>query len=134
MKTLRTVALSALIAASIVAALFCVGQLAQAKADPPPPNCAQQYWLYGGLFGRGTTRTICDGPVQADGSWERRRNFYDDERYVPMTCSWGRYGGSCNGGYWLKEFDTGVETYIVTPETVLPDEPGHLGPAGGPVA
>ena len=92
-----------------------------AKADPEP-GCVQQYWLYGGLFGRGTTRTICDGPIQADGSWRRGRNFYDGERYVPSYCS--RY--SCTGGYWLNEFDK-TDFYTVTPETVLPDEPGHIG-------
>lgn len=94
---------------------------------PLPPNCVQQYWLYGL---RGTTRTLCDGPIRADGSWERRRNFYADARYVPVTCSWNRWGGGCSGGYTLPVFDTGVESYIVTPATVLNDEPGHLGNAG----
>ena len=32
--------------------------------------------------------------------------------------------------YALPVFDTGVESYIVTPATVLNDEPGHLGNAG----
>jgi hypothetical protein len=100
-------------------------QPATAGADGLPANCAQQYWLYGGLFGRGTTRTICDGPIQADGSWQRGREFYDGRRYIPMRCNWGSYGGSCNGGYWLEEFSE-IDYYTVTAETVLPDEPGHL--------
>ena len=91
-----------------------------------PPNCVEQYWLYGGLFGRGTTRTICDGPIQADGTWQRVREFYDGERYVPMRCSWGSYSGSCSGGYWLNEFEI-RDQYVVSVDTVLPDEPGHLG-------
>jgi len=101
-----------------------LASVAIARADVPP-NCVQQYWLYGGLFGRGTTRTICDGPIQADGSWLRAREFYDGRRYLPMRCSWGSYGGSCYGGYWLEEFDN-LERYQVTADTVLPDEPGHL--------
>jgi len=89
-----------------------------AVAQAYEPGCVQQYWLY---VLRGTTRTICDGPIQPDGSWTRARGFYASERYVPMSCS--RY--SCTGGYWLQEFDK-RDTYIVTPTTVLPDEPGHI--------
>lgn len=54
------------------------------------------------------------------------RNFYANSYYVPWRCD--RY--SCTGDYWVPVFDTGVETYRVTPDTVLPDEPGHIGNAG----
>lgn len=94
--------------------------IATSKADYDP-GCVQQYWLYGGLFGRGTTRTICDGPIQADGSWLRARSFTDGSRYIPVSCS--RY--SCSGGYWLQPFKK-EDLYIVTPDTILSDEPGHI--------
>lgn len=111
---------------AIGAALTAAGVLVAPTAHATP-GCVSQYWLYGGLFGRGTTRTICDGPIRPDGSWTRAREFYDPARYVPMTCSWGTYGGSCTGGYWLNEFDL-VDSYVVTPDTVLPDEPGWIAP------
>lgn len=99
----------------------------RAGAAPLPGNCQQQPWLYGGLFGRMTTRTICDGPIRPDGSWLRNRNFYAQTYYKPFSCSGGTYSWSCNGGYQVPEFDTGVEQYTVTADTVLPDEPGHIG-------
>lgn len=97
------------------------------RANATPPNCHQQPWLYGGLFGRMTTRTLCDGPIRADGSWLRHRNFYSASYYKPISCSWSYGSGSCSGGYQVAEFDTGVDEYVVTIETVLADEPGHLG-------
>ena len=117
MGTKLTIAIAGVIASLLTAA--------PAEANTPPPGCVSQYWLYGGLFGRGTTRTICDGPIQADGSWQRGREFFDAPRYIPMTCSWGYYGGSCVGGYWLGEFDL-VDYYVVTPDSILPDEPGWI--------
>ena len=87
-------------------------------ASAIPANCVQQPWM---IFLRMTTRTICDGPLYADGSWLRRRLFYAPESYVPITCS--RY--SCTGGYWLNEY-TDFEEYPVHPDTVLPDEPGWI--------
>lgn len=101
-----------------------------AHAVPLPPNCVQQPWWRGEAL-RFVVRTLCDGPIRADSSWMRSRNFYGAAYYVPVTCSWGYYGGSCTGGYWRPEFDSGVETYPVTDSTVLPDEPGHIGAAGG---
>lgn len=106
-----------MLAAVIIGGAFGAGI---AKGDNDI-KCVEQYWLYGGLFGRGTTRTICDKPIEADGSWMRYRNFYDGERYIPAYCS--RY--SCRGGYWLNEFDK-TDVYRVTPDTILPDEPGHI--------
>ena len=58
----------------------------------------------------------------------RARNFYGPRYWVPITCSYGTYTSICNGGYWRPEFDSGVETYPVSQATVLPDEPGHIGP------
>lgn len=114
-----------ILCASVIVAAFTVGA-GPARADTLPSNCIQQPWLYGGLIGRWTTRTICDGPIQADGSWQRGREFYAPAGYVPARCSWGYYVGGCTGGYWLPVFDN-VDHYPVTADTVLPDEPGHLG-------
>lgn len=88
------------------------------------PGCVSQYWLY---EMRGTTRTICDGPRLADGSWNRAREFYSPARYVPMTCNWNSYGGYCSGGYNLPELEI-LTVYPVTDATVLGDEPGHIEP------
>lgn len=122
-KALALVAIGGLIVAA-----FIIGQALtapRAGAAPLPANCQQQPWWRGEAF-RLTTRTLCDGPIQADGSWTRARNFYANSYYVPWRCD--RYG--CTGDYWVPVFDTGVETYRVTPDTVLPDEPGHIGNAG----
>lgn len=90
-----------------------------ARADEP--GCIQQPWWRGEAM-RWTTRTLCDTSIDADGSWIRARNFWGPRYYVPFRC--GTY--SCWGGYWVGEYDSGVETYVVTPATVLPDEPGHI--------
>ena len=117
--------IKAYLSALVIVMMMTLGVLWAATAHATP-GCVNQPWLYGGLFGRWTTRTICDSPVRADGSWTRYREFYARESYVPVRCSWSSYGGSCYGGYWLPEFDTGVDEYPVTPDTVLPDEPGHI--------
>ncbi len=117
-----TLAVVAVVLVLVVGALW-----AATRANAIGVNCQQQLWQYGGLLGRMTTRTLCDGPIRADGSWLRQRNFHAAAYDVPVSCSWGRYGGGCSGGYRRAVFDTGVETYVVTPETVLADEPGHLG-------
>lgn len=109
------------------AALAAAATITAPAAHALPPNCVQQPWLYGGLIGRWTVRTICDGPIRPDGSWDRAREFYADETYVPVRCSWSIYSGSCWGGYWLPVFDL-FDRYSVTPDTVLPDEPGHINP------
>jgi hypothetical protein len=68
---------------------------------------------------------LCDGPIEADGSWWRVRAFYAPAGAV-TNC--GTY--SCYTRY-LPELglDNTGEKYIVTPDTVLPDEPGHIGGA-----
>lgn len=113
-----------IIASSVAAGalgLAGVGWATEAKADYEP-GCQSQFWMY---QLRASTRTICDGPIFADGSWKRLRVFYAPRRYVPVTCNYTRYSGYCNGGYWLDELDV-RDIYPVTPDTVLPDEPGHI--------
>lgn len=93
-----------------------------AAAAPIGQGCVEDFWMWRGL--RTATRVICDGPKAADGSWERRRGFFDNEYYVPFSC--GTY--SCWGGYWVPELSV-IESYRVTDGTVLPDEPGWIASA-----
>lgn len=90
-----------------------------AAAQPVGEGCVQDFWMWRGV--RSAERIICDGPRAADGSWERRRGFFDNEYYVPFRCS--TY--SCSGGYWVPELEV-IDTYRVTDTTVLPDEPGFI--------
>lgn len=91
----------------------------QAQAVPIGEGCVEDFWMWRGL--RSATRVICDSERRADGSWERRRGFFDSEYYVPFSCS--RY--SCSGGYWVGELEV-IDRYPVTDATVLPDEPGWI--------
>lgn len=97
-----------------------------AHAMPGVSGCQLDSGLW--LF-HGTRRSLCDTPVRADGSWSRAREFWTPAHYVPVStyCS-GSYFISCttSGGYEVDRASNGIETYVVTPDTVLPDEPGHL--------
>lgn len=95
-----------------------VGYASDVQAAPPGIGCQTVLW---GFLGS-QRRTLCDTPVVADGSWMRERTIWWPRRWIPLSCS--RY--SCWGGYWQEEGGN-RETYPVTPTTVLPDEPGHLG-------
>lgn len=97
------------------------------NAAPLPPNCLSQPW---GFLGS-QVRQLCDGPIRPDGSWMRHRieghpAYY---QYAHSSCSYGDYSGGCT--YYpagpVAEVDTDDETYPVTPDTILPDEPGHIG-------
>lgn len=90
-----------------------------ASAVPIGDGCVEDFWMWNGL--RTATRMICDGTRAADGSWERRRGFFDQPYYVPFTCS--RY--SCSGGYWVGELEV-IDVYRVNDGNVLPDEPGYI--------
>jgi len=106
------------ILASLIAWLWVA---AGARADTP--GCESQFWMIGL---RGATRTICDGPIQADGSWQRSRQFY--------ARAFTSAGFSTCYGYGICTFTLPreipaldrSEVYRVTPQTVLPDEPGHI--------
>lgn len=102
-----------------------VGYATDARADALS-GCQDDFKLI--LF-QSTRRSICDGELRADGSWLRAREFYTPAHWVPLSTScYGTYYISCtsSGGYYQERTSKGVETYVVTPETVLPDEPGHL--------
>jgi hypothetical protein len=115
--------------AALAAALLAAGVTAPA-ASANTDNCTEQFWMMGL---RAAERTICDGPQAADGSWMRTRTF--------TAPAFTADGYSVCYGYGFCTFtmpkevaaiDT-TETYRVTPDTVLPDEPGYLGvtPAAG---
>lgn len=107
--------------AALASACALVGVAPTATAEPTP-GCVSQFWMYGL---RASTRIICDAPLRPDGSWLRGRAFVAPRFYVPIVCTGGRYTTYCNGGYWQEALDI-RETYNVTPDTVLPDEPGHI--------
>lgn len=101
-----------------------LGYATDAHADAVS-GCQDDFWF---TFGS-TRRVLCDGVTRPDGSWLRAREFYTPAHQVPMrTSCYGTYYVSCttSGGYWQERLSKGVETYIVTPDTVLPDEPGHI--------
>ncbi|MDT5076543.1 MAG: hypothetical protein QOJ80_1180 [Mycobacterium sp.] len=99
--------------------------MAQAHADPEPPNCATN----GVGFFKAKQRTICDGPIRPDGSWSRERAIWVPAHQVPLTTNcYGTYSVSCTttGGYWADLNVLEDQTYVVFPSNVLPDEPDHL--------
>jgi hypothetical protein len=75
---------------------------------------------------------LCDRPIAGDGSWSRERTIRRPDRYETPIClsSGGRsYSAfaNCSGGYFVNQSVVSNETYPVRPDTVLSDEPGHLG-------
>lgn len=93
-------------------------------ASATPENCVEQFWRYGL---RSATRIICDSPITADGSWTRGRGFFAPAYttdgysvcYSEVFCTY-------TPPRVVAELDV-RDYYRVTPETVLPDEPGHVG-------
>jgi hypothetical protein len=95
-------------------------------APAPAVNCQTEPW---GFLGS-QRRTLCDGPIAHDGSWSRTRTIWAPAHYTPGMC----YGGSgnwrlavCDSGHFVDQREISNDTYPVRPETVLSDEPGHLG-------
>jgi len=126
MKRLKEIGFSVLIVASMVASLFCINQIATARALPP--GCQDDLWW----TLQATRRLICDGKLFEDGHWNRLRVFYTPAHHVPLTTNCYGYSYiSCTttGGYDVAYHEASNEIYIVTPDTVLPDEPGYLGDA-----
>jgi hypothetical protein len=118
---LATMAVGVLLAAEI-------GSVASpVHADSVAPNCNVTPW---GILGI-KKREICDGPVQPDGSWIRHRILGIPAHYenASSSCSGGSYSSYCTyyPGGWVGDQISDDETYPVRPETVLPDDPGHLG-------
>jgi hypothetical protein len=122
----------ALLAAGFAATGFGFAAAAHADDAPPVPttaNCKTEPW---GFLGS-QRRTLCDSPISSDGSWSRERTIWRPAHYTTPTCT-SRGGSSsyssytdCTGGYFINQSVVSNETYPVRPDTVLPDEPGHLG-------
>jgi hypothetical protein len=76
-------------------------------------------------------RTLCDRPISSGGSWSRERTIWIPAHRTSLSCStsgagWHSSYSSCSGGHFVPERLISNETYPVRPDTVLPDEPGHL--------
>ena len=93
------------------------------------PGCTRKLVL--GLT-PGVTQ-YCDTPIQADGSWIRFRSFSHQE-FVRSTC--GEYGVMTRTGYYcppwapkdtVPAYQSPVDQYVVTNDTIPPGEPGHIG-------
>jgi hypothetical protein len=123
-NTLRRIMAGALLAAALTTT--GVGFAATSHAEfgaPNTPNCKTDRW---GFLGS-QRRTLCDGPITSDGSWSRQRTIWRPASYTPYNCSSGSSYSTCTGGYFIPEREISNDTYPVRPDTVLPDEPGHLG-------
>lgn len=133
---MRRVASGAGLAAAT--ALIALGSPAVVNADPSPgptTGCETVHW---GIFGS-DRRQICDGPQQPDGTWQRTRTMYTPARNEPLRCHDDGLTGSdgqllgdgsftCTGGYPVPQTTQNQQSYVVAPNTVLPDEPGWLPP------
>ena len=99
-------------------------------APVAPANAAYAYGCervdWGFLFSG--YRTICDGPMRPDGSWERTRREWTPGGYIPYRVYCGSYSCRSSGGYYREESTQRLETYIVFDYNVLPNEPGWLPP------
>ena len=113
--------LMALLAVLLGAAAFAAAPPAAANG-PGQAGCETINW---GFLGS-QLRTICDGPILADGSWLRAREVWIPAHQVPFTCYYGNYYSSCSGGYLVDAHDVSRDVYPVTADTPLPDEPSHL--------
>ncbi len=122
----------ALLAAAFAATAAGFAATAHADDSPPVPTagtCKTEPW---GFLGS-QRRTLCDGPIAKDGSWSRQRTIWVPAHYSTPICSsrssssWSSSSYTdCYGGYFVNQRLVSDETYPVRPDTVLPDEPGHL--------
>lgn len=123
---LRKVTPWPVIVASILL-LIPAGLAAAPEAGAAPRGCEEILW---GFLGS-QRRLICDGPIRADGSWERYRIIGIPAHYrnPRMSCSSGSYTSNCTfyPGGWVEQQNIEETSYIVFPHNVLPNEPGHLG-------
>jgi hypothetical protein len=96
-----------------------------ANADDSDMGCEHIRW---GFLGK-DVRTICDGPLRPDGSWERGRLISTPAHILPAktTCS-GTYSVTCT--FYEKRYVDRVEIekvfYTVTDDSIPAGEPGWL--------
>jgi hypothetical protein len=100
--------------------------VAIAHADQFGANCQTDPI---GIF-KAKQRTICDTPVRPDGSWGRTRTFWIPAHHVSAQsdCTSSSYSSHCTytDAYDVDDTVLEQEKYVVFPDNVLPDEPGHL--------
>lgn len=117
-------------AAVVMISVATIGLAPSANADVEP-GCQNDPW---GFLGS-QTRTICDGPRAADGSWVRFRMVWVPAHNVPIRTSCSSYSCTTSGGYFQEEQVFEKVKYPVTDGTVVAGEPGWLPPtftdAGG---
>jgi hypothetical protein len=119
------------IVAAITLAALAISDIAPPPAHAAPdldfgPNCDTVPWG----FLDSQRRTICDGPIEPGGGWGRKRSIWTPAHTTPIhTSCYGKYSVSCDtsGGNNVEMSINDQQVYHVTPDTVLPDEPGHLG-------
>ncbi|MGO8940448.1 MAG: hypothetical protein ACLQLO_26195 [Mycobacterium sp.] len=117
-----------IIAIALGAGTLALAPTASANQVPGHPNCDVVPW---GFLGLTQKRIICDGPIQPDGSWMRHRWQGVPAHYEnpSSSCSIGSYSSHCTyyEGGWVEDDVRDDESYRVTPDTIVPGEPGHLG-------
>ncbi len=82
-------------AAVVMISVAAAGWAQLANADVEP-ECKNDPW---GFLGS-QTRTICDGPRAADGSWVRFRMVWVPAHNVPIRTSCSSYSCTTTGGYF----------------------------------
>ncbi|WP_284235764.1 CDGP domain-containing protein [Mycobacterium antarcticum] len=102
-----------------------------ASADQFGPNCQTDNVRRGILGLSFQTRTICDTPIRSDGSWSRKRIYWIPAHHVSAqsNCTSSTYSSHCTFTDAYDVDDTivdGPDEYVVFPDNVLPDEPGHM--------
>ena len=118
---------------AVVAAVTAVTSLVCAPTANAEvqPGCQDDLW---GFLGS-QTRSICDSPKAADGSWIRFRVVWVPAHNVPIRTSCSSYSCTTTGGYFQPEQVFEKVKYPVTDDTVVPGEPPWLPPtytdAGG---
>ncbi|KAB7752782.1 CDGP domain-containing protein [Mycolicibacterium mucogenicum] len=121
-KTFHARTARRIIAAALAVLVLAGNAIAYATTSKADSSCQVVAW---GFFAS-QRRTLCDSLIRPDGSWQRQRIFWVPRHQVPITCS-GTYFITCSGGQIVDQYVISAETYTVTPDTVLPDEPAHLG-------
>jgi len=105
------------VAAAVVGAAAALLTAPVAVADYYP-GCVEDPAMFGL---RPAQRSICDGPINPDGCWQRARNFAAPADYnVWYTPTFGFEGAP------IPELMTPSEVYRVCPNTVPFGEPGHV--------
>jgi hypothetical protein len=105
--------------AALAGLLIGLGILLPPTAQADVPGCTSQFWMYNL---RAATRIICDGPIEADGSWQRGRAFVAPS-FIRTFC-YGYYSTICDTRL-IPELDV-RDFYRVTPGTIPAGEPGWI--------